>query len=82
MEKRTIKIGVNYGFEWEGINSLDDIQKDIDAIRLLGATHIEITAESGNYGRPYIEIDAVIVRYETDTEYQDRIDLENLINIL
>lgn len=70
MEIRDFEI--EYDFNWSYGISIDDLQKDLDELRKLGVTHIDIEPQS-SYDVPYISYQAISRRMETPEEYEERI---------
>ena len=69
--KRSFK--VNYTLNWSYGIEISKIREDLDAIEKLGATHVEIEA-SVQYDSATLEIEAISDRFETDEEYNVRIE--------
>lgn len=72
-ERKMIEELIPYNFQWEGSNIIEQIEKDIQAVKEMGADEIQVRAEE-SYGCAYLLINAVKNRPETDEEYQNRID--------
>ena len=71
MEKYERDFKINYPLDWTYRVSIKKLKKDIKEIEKLGATHVNI--EHGiDYDCPYIEIDAICRRIETDEEFEQR----------
>lgn len=76
MEKEVRKFKVDYSLDWEYGVEIKKLREDLDAIEKLGATHVEI--ESGiDYDCPYVTIEAMAERIETDEEFKTRVDKVN-----
>ena len=75
MEKQKREFKIDYTLDWEYGVEISKIRQDLDAIEKLGATNVLI--ESGmSYDVPYTTIEAISDRIETDSEYEERIQLE------
>ena len=75
MEKQKREFKIDYTLDWKYGVEISKIRQDLDAIEKLGATNVLI--ESGmSYDVPYTTIEAISDRIETDSEYEERIQLE------
>lgn len=69
---------IRFSFNWaDYLNKIEDIQEDLDKLKKLGATHIEMDIET-EWDVTSIKIKAFNIRKETDQEYSDRIIAEDL----
>lgn len=72
MKKKVIDIEVAVLLDWVSNMEISKIQKDLDAIEKLGATHIEFESLT-EFGMTYITVKAICRREETDEELAQRI---------
>jgi len=72
MEKKLIKEKVNYKFDWTYGVPIDKLIHDLNILKGLGVTEIEIEPYE-SYGTADIDITAFIERLETDEEVNKRI---------
>lgn len=72
MKKKVIDIEVAVLLDWVTNMEISKIQKDLDAIEKLGATHIEFESLT-EFGMTYITVKAICRREETDEELAQRI---------
>ena len=71
MEKQEQDFEINYSLDWAYGVSIEQLKKDIEELEKLGVTHVEI--EPGmSYDCPYVEIDVICRRIETDEEFEQR----------
>lgn len=70
--KQRVEIPISYNFSWAYGVSIKKIREDLDFVEKLGATDINITYGE-SYGAPYLDIEAVVSRLETDEEFEKRI---------
>ena len=71
MEKQIKRIEVNYCLSWDGLTKISEIEKDLEDIKKMGATHVEIgTFEE--WGDTYVQTRAICEREETDEEFERR----------
>ena len=76
MEKEVRRFKVDYSLDWEYGGEIKKLREDLDAIEKLGATHVEI--ESGvSYDCPFVTIEPMAERIETDEEFKARVDQAN-----
>ena len=73
MNKKMISEKLSYNLNWAYGVEITEMEKDLKALKELGATHIEIEA-SVYYGDASLDMDAFIKREETDEEYEKRIE--------
>lgn len=71
MEKQIKQIEVSYGFAWNGLTEISEIEKDLEEIKKMGATHVEIETFE-EWGDTYITTRAICEREETDEEFEAR----------
>jgi len=71
MEKQEQDFKLNYSLEWTYGVEISQLKKDIEELEKLGATHVNIEP-SISYDCPYVEIDAICRRIETDEEFEQR----------
>ncbi len=72
MEKQKRLFRSGHILEWINLVSIKQLKKDIDDIEKLGATHIDISCGI-SYEAPFVTIEAVCERYETEEEIESRI---------
>ena len=78
MKQQIRRFPVNYNLSnWYGGGSIEEIKRDIEKLESLGATHIEIDADSDGYGGAYVSITAKSCRLETEEEVEIRVKKEN-----
>jgi hypothetical protein len=76
MEKEVRNFKIDYSLNWTYGVEIKKLREDLEALEKLGATHVEI--EPGiSYDCPYVEINAMCERIETDEEFKARIDEVN-----
>lgn len=75
MEKQVRDFKIDFDFEWTYGISIDKLQADLNKLRELGCTRIDMEP-SISYDCPYLEIEAYANRIETDEECQQRIEEE------
>lgn len=68
MEKQIKQIQVSYPLAWNGLTKISEIEKDIDEIKKMGATHVEI----GPFDEYGVYVAAICEREETDEEFEGR----------
>ena len=68
MEKQIKRIDVNYCISWNGITEISEIEKDLEDIKKMGATHVEI----GVFNECGVYTTAICEREETDEEFEGR----------
>lgn len=68
MEKQIKRIEVNYCLAWNGLTEISEIEKDIEEIKKMGATHVEI----GTFDEYGVYVAAICEREETDEEFEGR----------
>lgn len=73
--KKIQRFEIPFEFDWCYGISIEQLEKDIKALKELGVTEIDMYAAE-TYGTPYLEITAISERMETDQEYQERIAKE------
>lgn len=71
MEKQKKDIKLNYPLDWTYGVLIEKLKKDIEEIEKLGATHVNIEPDI-RYDCPYVEIDVICRRIETDEEFEQR----------
>ena len=72
MEKQTREFKVDYELDWEYGVSLRQLELDVAVMKEMGVTNVNI--DSGiSYDCPYIIIEPVQSRIETDKEYKIRV---------
>ena len=72
MKKQIRDFKVEYELDWDYGVSIEQIEKDIKELKKLGVTKIDI--EPGvNYDCPYLTIEPIQNRIETDDEYKKRV---------
>ena len=71
MEKQIKQIQVSYCLAWNGLTEISEIEKDIEEIKKMGATHVEIEAFE-EWGDTYVQTRAIGEREETDEEFEER----------
>ena len=76
MEKQFKDITVDFIFDWENGIKISKLREDLDELERLGADKIIIEAKDA-WEVPYLEIEAVYRRLETDEEFQRRIAVLN-----
>ena len=64
---------VDYQLDWTWGIEITKLREDLDALEKLGATHVDIESYE-RYGCSYIEIGAKCERFETDQEFERRIN--------
>ena len=79
MEKIEITAKVNYYFDWSYKTRISKIREDLDALEKLGATYINIDPVSA-YGEAHVEMTSFCQRFETDQEYEDRLELKEKLS--
>jgi hypothetical protein len=73
MDKRTLKDKIEYDFNWKDGVEIDQMQKDLEALKELGATHVEV--DSITYSETeLVAVEAFCERLETDEEYRERME--------
>lgn len=75
MKKQVKDFEINFDFDWDGITSIEQIEKDLAALKEKGATHINIQHYS-HFGDSDAEYYGCCKRIETDEEFQERIKIE------
>ena len=73
MEKLKKQFKVDYCLEWTYGIEITKLREDLDALEKLGATHVDIDSYE-SYGCSYIEIEAKCERFETDKEFETRLN--------
>ena len=73
MEKKLIKEKVNYDFDWTYGVPIDKLIGDLNVLKGLGVTEIEIEPHE-SYGSAGVDISAFIERLETEEEVNKRIE--------
>ena len=73
MEKQTIRVEVDYQFDWSYGVSISKIREDLDKMEALGVTEIELTPEQF-YESVSLMQTGIIERMETDEEVEARIN--------
>ena len=68
MEKQIKRIEVNYSLAWNGLTKISEIEKDLEEIKKMGATHVEI----GVFSDDDVYAIAICEREETDEEFEGR----------
>ena len=68
MEKRIKWIEINYCLSWDGLTEISEIEKDLEEIKKMGATHVEI----GVFNECGVYATAICEREETDEEFEGR----------
>ena len=68
MEKRIKRIELYYRLSWDGLTEISDIEKDLEEIKKIGATHVEI----GAFDECSVYVQAICEREETDEEFEVR----------
>lgn len=68
MEKRIKRIELNYCLSWDGLTEISEIEKDLEEIKKMGATHVEI----GVFDECGVYVQAICEREETDEEFEGR----------
>ena len=78
--KEKIKVDVDYDFNWEGTRRIEDIEKDIQEMEVLGASYVEITPIFDEEEDDYINVEfrCFTFREETDDEYNERMCLSRI----
>lgn len=71
MEKQIKQIDLSYCLAWNGLTEISEIEKDIEEIKKMGATHVEIEAFD-EWGDTYVQTRAICEREETDEEFEGR----------
>ncbi len=77
--KQIRRFEIDYHLEWEYGVTIKQIRYDLDQIERLGATHVDIEAET-HWDQSIVTIEAHAEREETDEEYKNRIRKEELKN--
>lgn len=74
MEKQFKNITVDFNFDWQHDVSINisKIRQDLNELERLGAEEIIIEANN-SWDVPYLEIEAVYRRLETDEEFERRV---------
>ena len=73
MEKEVRRFKVDYSLDWGYGVEISKLRADLDAIEVLGATHVEV--ESGiSYDCSYVTIEPVSEHLETDEEFKARVE--------
>ena len=75
MEKEIKEFEIDYDLNWRWGVTIDEVKKDLDELKKLGATHIEIEPYQF-YDMTEVSIKAITERMETDEEYKQRLDEE------
>ncbi len=76
--KKEIQVKIPFSFyHWSDCVSIPKMREDLDALEKLGATNININAYD-DYGSATLEIEAYVMRDETDDEYNKRIKQEKI----
>lgn len=68
MEKQIKQIEVSYCLAWNGLTEISEIEKDIEEIKKMGATHVEI----GTFDEYGVYFVVICEREETDEEFEGR----------
>ena len=68
MEKQIKQIELSYCLAWNGLTEISEIEKDIEEIKKMGATHVEI----GAFDEHRVYVAAICEREETDEEFERR----------
>lgn len=71
MEKLEQDFEINYSLNWAYGVSIEQLKKDIKELEKLGANRVDIEPYI-SYDCPYIEINAICRRIETDEEFEQR----------
>lgn len=74
-QPREIEVDIDYPFDWSYSVSVEQMKKDIEELEKLGATHMNISAETF-YDDAYLKINPVCIRMENEQEVADRIKKE------
>ena len=72
MEKQIRDFKVEYELDWEYGVSIEQIEKDIKELKKIGVTKLDIEA-GVNHDCPYLTIEPMQNRIETDDEYKKRV---------
>ena len=75
MEKKIMRLKVNYHLDWDDRVSIAKIREDLDELEKLGATDINIDYED-YFGTIFIKFKPFKEAIETDEEYEERIKNE------
>ena len=75
MEKEIREFEIDYDLNWRGGVEIDQVQQDLDELKKLGATHIEIEPYQ-SFDLVFVDIKAIVERIETDEEFKQRLDEE------
>ena len=75
MSKRTILENVEDSLDWDEVE-INELITQLNGLKENGATHILFEVNHG-WGEPYVEVQAVKKRDETEQEYAKRQELEN-----
>jgi hypothetical protein len=72
---KKLKVNIEYKLDWTYAVEIQKIRKDLDAIELLGATHVDIVPDL-EYDCPIVTIQAYVEREETEEDIKLRLKLE------
>jgi len=76
MNKQIRSFKIDHELEWTYGVEIKKIKEDLIELEKLGATHINIEAESGYEGSCFVSIEVFTERLETDSEFESRINKE------
>lgn len=76
MEKQVIRKNANYYFSWEQPTEISQLEKDLQALKDKGATHVEINVIGGYDGDYSLDFTGYTERIETDSEQAERLRIE------
>lgn len=67
MKKITKIFEIDYNLHWDGSVEIEEIERDLAAIKKLGATHVDFEANS-IYDSTILDVTAISIREESDEE--------------
>lgn len=72
---KKLKFKIDYELDWSYSVEIQKIRKDLDALELLGATHVDIVPDL-EYDCPVLSIQAYVEREETEDDIRERLALQ------
>jgi len=78
MKKEIREFKIEYPINWEYGVTVQELSSDLERIKELGATHINIEPYD-YYGSLGVLFEAVCERMETDAEFNERVNKDNTI---
>lgn len=75
--KRKIEVPIDYNLDhWGSYTDIEVMIKDLNSIKDLGATHVQMYVNDSWGGVGFLSVKAVLTRLETDEEEQERFEIE------